>query len=132
MSSSAWKKKVVNRLSTRMYTGPGLSATRSLTSFSPPQNVSCAVRGLVPTVRLSVCLRLCYFFFNDRATPEISTLSLHDALPIWVWAGRTGTAAPGCHSNRAWQRFHPMSSRSEEHTSELQSLRHLVCRLLLG
>src|SRR5471030_3537718 len=64
-----------------------------------------------------------FFFFNDTATTEIYTLSLHDALPI---------SAP-----RAEQRpfspapVPPTPRRSEEHTSELQSLRHLVCRLLL-
>src|SRR6266496_6697156 len=61
-----------------------------------------------------------FFFFNDTATTEIYTLSLHDALPIRCRWGRTtragGWAAP-------W--------RSEEHTSELQSRRDLVCRLLL-
>src|SRR6266496_3271308 len=63
-----------------------------------------------------------FFFFNDTATTEIYTLSLHDALPIYPappWrptAGRTSTACRG---------------RSEEHTSELQSRRDLVCRLLL-
>src|SRR5258705_9144426 len=79
-----------------------------------------------------------FFFFNDTATTEIYTLSLHDALPIWkliskatsvyhVPAGLTPMkalfAAIRCAANKAF--------RSEEHTSELQSLRHLVCRLLL-
>src|SRR5437899_5903363 len=75
-------------------------------------------------VSISVCL--VFFFFNDTATTEIYTLSLHDALPIFArrrpalgvrLEGRTGNI--------------PSSGRSEEHTSELQSLRHLVCRLLL-
>src|SRR2546422_3417812 len=68
----------------------------------------------------------CFFFFNDTATTEIYTLSLHDALPISQGRGihrlcrrerrrSAGDAAP----------------RSEEHTSELQSRLHLVCRLLL-
>ena len=80
---------------------------------------------------------LCFFFFNDTATTEIYTLSLHDALPISgsksenlrlsVWSGvtaarvqlqaGTGNVAP--------------YARSEEHTSELQSQAYLVCRLLL-
>src|SRR2546423_9103817 len=86
------------------------------------------------------------FFFNDTATTEIYTLSLHDALPIsWRSRGRrparrgtgacsspsrpgTGASAtvpsPGC---REWGEH----ARSEEHTSELQSLAYLVCRLLL-
>src|SRR6266704_6418570 len=63
-----------------------------------------------------------FFFFNDTATTEIYTLSLHDALPI----GRTPSrASPG-----RWQASWPRP-RSEEHTSELQSRFALVCRLLL-
>src|ERR1041384_8833254 len=64
-----------------------------------------------------------FFFFNDTATTEIYTLSLHDALPIsinidgWIRSKRQTC------SNRRY--------RSEEHTSELQSLAYLVCRLLL-
>src|SRR5438045_9478100 len=65
------------------------------------------------------------FFFNATATTEIYTLSLHDALPIcagshWVTVGRV------ILNLNSVGHF-----RSEEHTSELQSLRHLVCRLLL-
>src|SRR5471030_3540070 len=64
-----------------------------------------------------------FFFFNDTATTEIYTLSLHDALPI---------SGARCSSARGGAGAHPWESRrSEEHTSELQSLRHLVCRLLL-
>src|SRR5574340_643626 len=69
---------------------------------------------------------LLVFFFNDTATTEIYTLSLHDALPICVRVrarGRNGRAAPPAA---------PASPpRSEEHTSELQSPKDLVCRLLL-
>src|SRR2546430_17070865 len=72
-----------------------------------------------------------FFFFNDTATTEIYTLSLHDALPICpstrTTTGRTGTSC-------AWASFPPRSApacRSEEHTSELQSQSNLVCRLLL-
>src|SRR6266566_9695767 len=66
-----------------------------------------------------------FFFFNDTATTEIYTLSLHDALPIFMrWLlrrhSRSRRAVPG--SDRR---------RSEEHTSELQSPCNLVCRLLL-
>src|ERR1035438_10905979 len=67
-------------------------------------------------------------FFNDPATTEIYTLSLHDALPIYsvhLISSRLGKAPITCC--RAMKK----QSRSEEHTSELQSLRHLVCRLLL-
>src|SRR5258705_9212383 len=69
-----------------------------------------------------------FFFFNDTATTEIYTLSLHDALPI--------SSKPSPQPPRSSRRWHAPSAtsrvpRSEEHTSELQSLRHLVCRLLL-
>src|SRR5215216_8056156 len=69
---------------------------------------------------------VCIFFFNDTATTEIYTLSLHDALPIsppWTSRARSSRAA------------RPMSRcaavRSEEHTSEVQSPDQLVCRLPL-
>src|SRR5437773_9733680 len=79
-----------------------------------------------------------FFFFNDPATPEIYTLSLHDALPICCTSGRAGTMSshmttlavatvitpPTWSCARTW-------CRSEEHTSELQSHHDLVCRLLL-
>src|SRR5450830_1444272 len=72
-----------------------------------------------------VRLFLFFFFFNDTATTEIYTLSLHDALPICSssagrWTVRTVVRC--CWATR---------SRSEEHTSELQSRFDLVCRLLL-
>src|SRR5258708_27365964 len=63
-----------------------------------------------------------FFFFNDTATTEIYTLSLHDALPI---CARARLAAHRC----LWWCW--PAHRSEEHTSELQSPDHLVCRLLL-
>src|SRR2546425_3699752 len=100
---------------------------------------------------MSFCLSSSFFFFNDTATTEIYTLSLHDALPI---SGRRDHPASnrgetrfsqdeiesaqllscrqfngrraGCIL-RAWKEH----GRSEEHTSELQSLAYLVCRLLL-
>src|SRR5262249_56689815 len=95
-----------------------LSSTRLITHF------------LFPLLFLS-------FFFTDPATPEIYTLSLHDALPIFrqsyrecrrrapamVIFDRECGAVIGAHYHRA--------ARSEEHTSELQSLTNLVCRLLL-
>src|SRR2546427_6801939 len=74
-----------------------------------------------------------FFFFNDTATTEIYTLSLHDALPICE-----GTE--GQHQRRQrYRRLRPGQhaegdgdqARSEEHTSELQSQSNLVCRLLL-
>src|SRR6266496_6784344 len=66
-------------------------------------------------------------FFNDTATTEIYTLSLHDALPISSIAGRR-TFPP---TRSSWPMPCAASKRSEEHTSELQSRRDLVCRLLL-
>src|SRR3712207_7387094 len=93
-----------------------------------------------------------FFFFNDTATTEIYTLSLHDALPIWTEPRRsTGTprGMPRAGTGRAGRpgRVHragglpslsaPLpqhraaTPRSEEHTSELQSRQYLVCRLLL-
>src|SRR3712207_7863686 len=91
------------------------------------------------------------FFFNDPATTEIYTLSLHDALPILrvhdhlVGAGRgtggeqLGLAAAGCERIRLRRGVAAAEgrvevrhdTRSEEHTSELQSRQYLVCRLLL-
>src|SRR2546427_6724941 len=73
-----------------------------------------------------------FFFFNDTATTEIYTLSLHDALPIL-------NEIRGQHQNhregRDCRSHHPIplppALRSEEHTSELQSQSNLVCRLLL-
>src|SRR3989441_9766668 len=96
-----------------------------------------------------------FFFFNDTATTEIYTLSLHDALPISrdSGPGRRGSGArqpAGARDDdaaRAARRARPVpvhrhrlsavarpldpQHRSEEHTSELQSLAYLVCRLLL-
>src|SRR2546430_14404180 len=73
-----------------------------------------------------------FFFFNDTATTEIYTLSLHDALPISSWCPRR--TWPACRGSilRSRGRRPPRSHwRSEEHTSELQSQSNLVCRLLL-
>src|SRR2546430_11050880 len=76
-----------------------------------------------------------FFFFNDTATTEIYTLSLHDALPIcdggagFAGDGRKPHAGASIEAQPA-----PLMSptgRSEEHTSELQSQSNLVCRLLL-
>src|SRR2546429_9896971 len=88
---------------------------------------------------------LCFFFFNDTSTTEIYTLSLHDALPIYLQADRTFRAL-GARRMRSgvailavvafasvplWLHRCERDDRSEEHTSELQSRLHLVCRLLL-
>src|SRR5688572_31494545 len=94
-------------------------------------------------------LLLCFlfFFFNDTATTEIYTLSLHDALPIFGNSGsRVGVGADARFPNgRAVREVEAEEialfgadvrtiindGRSEEHTSELQSQSNLVCRLLL-
>src|SRR2546429_7167561 len=90
-----------------------------------------------------------FFFFNDTATTEIYTLSLHDALPIYPYV--TVSEAPAWEALERLAKIHPRFAhhtfravcgispvpqgekikRSEEHTSELQSRLHLVCRLLL-
>src|SRR3712207_9400067 len=94
----------------------------------------------MPFIQLS---HIFLFFFNDTATTEIYTLSLHDALPISVACPRRGgdrrrAALPGRRSGgsgggagrgRCGRRDD--HQRSEEHTSELQSRQYLVCRLLL-
>src|SRR5256885_11620781 len=78
-----------------------------------------------------------FFFFNDTATTEIYTLSLHDALPIppaWTEAAipamALGWSAAGVKIGSSRKSGMPFG-RSEEHTSELQSPCNLVCRLLL-
>src|SRR5258708_11881589 len=96
---------------------------------------------------------MCLFFFNDTATTEIYTLSLHDALPISAchsgfnfsgnWRDAQDETGPASFANNGTS-AQPMRvptlrnvaltapyMRSEEHTSELQSPDHLVCRLLL-
>src|SRR5688572_32725464 len=94
---------------------------------------------------LSITLYI-FFFFNDPSTTEIYTLSLHDALPISrsSRSARTAPCASTSGSSRrptstspprsastGSARISTSSSRSEEHTSELQSQSNLVCRLLL-
>src|SRR2546425_12864943 len=89
-----------------------------------------------------------FFFFNDTATTEIYTLSLHDALPIYPEPKSSVDSGERLDRRLGWP--HPLvfargqildrspaagrrtiHARSEEHTSELQSLAYLVCRLLL-
>src|SRR5438034_9662878 len=84
------------------------------------------------------CVVFLVFFFNDTVTTEIYTLSLHDALPISgdesAGAGRAHGRAGRAPHHRALVGSSPRSSmrtRSEEHTSELQSHSDIVCRLLL-
>src|SRR5258707_2149789 len=76
-----------------------------------------------------------FFFFNDTATTEIYTLSLHDALPIYD--SNSSPRAQPDHTTSSGRRGRAkcgmirLCPRSEEHTSELQSRQYLVCRLLL-
>src|SRR3712207_9351325 len=100
----------------------------------------------------ALCCSLLFFFFNDTATTEIYTLSLHDALPIWVVnlvtttrAAEVGdallespvvrkltfTGSTAVGKMLAAKAGATLKRRSEEHTSELQSRQYLVCRLLL-
>src|SRR2546422_9565266 len=79
-----------------------------------------------------------FFFFNDTATTEIYTLSLHDALPIYLRHDVREPHAPPPRRDARPQAggddrgdAQQVEDRSEEHTSELQSRLHLVCRLLL-
>src|SRR5258706_8674615 len=105
-----------------------------------------------PSLHLLFSPLFFFFFFNDTATTEIYTLSLHDALPIYTGSAsrasspssasaaapsrsRSSASTPASRSvswrsSRRSCRSHSRS-RSEEHTSELQSLTNLVCRLLL-
>src|SRR3712207_8619622 len=79
----------------------------------------------------------CFFFFNDTATTEIYTLSLHDALPIFPGMFRAMFKPRDIflHDGKTLRRIQigsgVQAARSEEHTSELQSRQYLVCRLLL-
>src|SRR5439155_22594997 len=86
----------------------------------------------------TILILLFFFFFNDTATTEIYTLSLHDALPISNRLSRYHRHPPdesghGCFQPMLVLLGRPRREgvRSEEHTSELQSRGHLVCRLLL-
>src|SRR2546430_10830363 len=76
-----------------------------------------------------------FFFFNDTATTEIYTLSLHDALPIFDLGADVsvfvGSIELSGRRSDDFTRGHLIQPRSEEHTSELQSQSNLVCRLLL-
>src|SRR5207249_11861949 len=85
---------------------------------------------------LLISLFFLFFFFNDPATTEIYTLSLHDALPIFpVELQRRVLRDVGLrlveHLAQRGDRLAEQGARSEEHTSELQSRFDLVCRLLL-
>src|SRR5438874_11784588 len=84
--------------------------------------------SLIKYIIIMCIFNFIFFFFNDTATTDIYTLSLHDALPILSRADfRAATAALTARLRPVVRR----AMRSEEHTSELQSRRDLVCRLLL-
>src|SRR2546426_5042346 len=74
---------------------------------------------------------LFFFFFNDTATTEIYTLSLHDALPIYLPKLHRAQLASSTGPVAVLGKAQLRQRRSEEHTSELQSPCNLVCRLLL-
>src|SRR6202041_2436528 len=128
-------KTLADRKSTRLNSSdPSISyAAFCLKKKKTPLRQMCKqLRPPFPKVSIAVVVWGFFsFFFNDTAPPEISPLSLHDALPI------LGVLAAGCGSS------HPAATRptstttatvvvrSEEHTSELQSHVKLVCRLLL-
>src|SRR5579862_3171705 len=78
------------------------------------------------SLTILVAIAVVFFFFNDTATTEIYTLSLHDALPIFIPVMHPKSDGKPGHATVTVTGF-----RSEEHTSELQSQFHLVCRLLL-
>src|SRR5260370_21941996 len=94
--------------------------------------------GLLRAVKLAADTSVCSFFFNDTATTEIYTLSLHDALPIFPASHEIDGRPPrGCADSHRLSQSAARApcalfrTRSEEHTSELQSHLNLVCRLLL-
>src|ERR1041385_7091004 len=97
----------------------------------------CSPLSPVSPVTACAILRLVYFFlffffFNDPAPPEISPFPLHDALPISTQANRMPIIGlnPKALVGIPWRvAFALQADRSEEHTSELQSRLHLVCRL---
>src|SRR2546426_247241 len=128
MPSSPFKKKTnCLRDNYTLYQLQNQFVTNTLTLTDP-------LRQLLafPVLKLIVVVRRDIFFFNDTATTEIYTLSLHDALPISGTPGRRGgrRRADPPRASPAPRRA-PRASRSEEHTSELQSPCNLVCRLLL-
>src|SRR5579872_659641 len=113
MPSSARKKK-------SRAAAAGAGAGRRPSSYR-----TCLLRPLLQDGPQRHC-----FLFNDAATTEIYTLSLHDALPILsvTLPGETATLPDQSVASLSSR---PKRTRSEEHTSELQSRPHLVCRLLL-
>src|SRR5207237_9766366 len=95
-------------------------------SALPVKVVLLVAHRSLPLSSLFLCIAS-FFFFNDTATTEIYTLSLHDALPISQARGHRRAPAQPPRPHRGVS----AGPRSEEHTSELQSHLNLVCRLLL-
>src|SRR2546426_7860252 len=92
------------------------------------------LEDLMATIFVELHVHIDLFFFNDTATTEIYTLSLHDALPISQTRyapQRLCALLCASASNHLRHRLPSRITRSEEHTSELQSPCNLVCRLLL-
>src|SRR5205814_4537596 len=101
---------------------PFICSSSDCTSYHPSSRLS-----QTPASMISL------FFYNLPATTEIYTLSLHDALPISAETAVIDLSQPLVPEAPGRWLNHPKGvvARSEEHTSELQSLRHLVCRILL-
>src|SRR6202048_2966375 len=127
MPPSAWKETTSSGSEP---TPPAPRSTSARTqTVSPADPVADAAEYVCFDVTVMHKVKIISFFFNDTATTEIYTLSLHDALPIYPWRTRIppGTAFP----SRTGTAEDGPRPRSEEHTSELQSRVDLVCRLLL-
>src|SRR2546427_12448590 len=98
-----------------------------LKNLSRPKTLKIRPGKFKNRIQLHLNFRAC-FFFNDTATTEIYTLSLHDALPI---SSCDGGGRRTSFDRLGHGRSDVPKMRSEEHTSELQSQSNLVCRLLL-
>src|SRR3990172_5812124 len=121
---------------TTLFRSPSTSTTPGSTwptrSTTTPTAASSPAAGDRKSTRLNSSHRYisyAVFFFNDTATTEIYTLSLHDALPISFDLDDAGLDVAYKKHYDAYCRIFTRCGRSEEHTSELQSPLHLVCRL---
>src|SRR6266498_5121340 len=121
----SWKIGLVMKVTVLPY----LRAT-FLVTYLYQYTLSAILVSVSKRMSISVWPPVSFFFFNDTATTEIYTLSLHDALPINLAprSRRPHLPPPG---DRTARRCGP-ARRSQEHTAELQSRRDLVCRLLLA
>src|SRR6266511_235149 len=125
MPSSAGKKK--KKVPTRPALQENYAKTDSERYTHPPSPTTALTQAAFPITPPAQHRLFVFFFFHDPATTEIYTLSLHDALPISI------ASTPTFMRRAEWSscRASLFASRSEEHTSELQSRENLVCRLLL-